>query len=92
MSEIDWPEITVENDKERQWGHPLPLRYYLFEDENRRAPHGTWQGEGWVVLDRQTDFAVTKPYKRKHDCVRGFFAGVRKGKIKLEWPSRNTKQ
>jgi len=58
---FDWPKTTIDSDKEREWVHPKPPLYYLYRTEGK-----------WVVVDRSVDFAVTKPYTRKSDCVRAF--------------------
>jgi len=68
---FDWPEITVDLEAKREWIHPAPPLYYLYEDEDGM----------WSVIDRSWDIAVTKKYKRKDLCVRGFLAKARKGEI-----------
>ena len=66
-----WPKITVDSQKGREWLHPDPPTYYLYKDDDGM----------WSVIDRNWDMSVTRKYKRKHDCVRGFYAAHKaKGK------------
>ena len=70
--EFDWPTITVDPDAKREWIHPSPPLYYLYEDE-----------EGmWVVIDRSFDIAITKKHNLINDCIREFIARAGRGEIK----------
>jgi len=58
-----WPRVTRDDDQGREWIHPVPPRFYLHQDKETKM---------WCVIDRTWDLGITKEYKRKHDCIRGF--------------------
>lgn len=57
-------QITTTTDSEgREWIHVERLRYYILEDNRTHL---------WCVMDRVTDFAVTKSYKTKRGVIGAF--------------------
>ena len=68
----DWPRITVDQvpREQREWVHVEIPRYYLWR-EAQSTKAGTHGGK-WVVIDRYSDYAVTRPFRRKTDCIRAF--------------------
>ena len=59
-----WPQVTKDDEDGREWIHPQPPRYYLKQDKETKK---------WCVVDRASDFSVTKQYSRRRDCIRGFY-------------------
>ena len=60
-----WPKTTRDDEDGREWIHPQLPRFYLWQEMHSKK---------WGVVDRTTDFYVTKLYKRKRDAIRGFYS------------------
>lgn len=57
-------QITTTTDADgREWIHVERLRYYVYEDPRTNL---------WCVMDRTTDFAVTKDYKTTRSAIAAF--------------------
>ena len=62
------PNTTADVEREREWIHPVAPRYYLYQNRESKM---------WMVVDRTRDLRVTKEYRRKHDCVKGFYVRMK---------------